>query len=297
MKNKNFLVRVITGICLMAVMVPAIIFGGVFFLVVATLLSIIGTYELMDMFYKKNEKLKNMRFVMPVFSGLITVSLYFAIQNKGLIALPIAAFVLGVLVAMAFGVFKKGTEASDIIACVMSLTYGGLLLSLAFSVEYLTPIVEGEGWLKIVGSLFAYLYSIVVFTDVFAYLFGSKFGKHKLCPTISPKKSVEGAVAGLTLGAAVGVGVGLLFGAIPFKALEGVGDKIFVIVGAYAISLLISATVQIGDLVASKLKRTYDIKDYGFIFPGHGGVMDRFDSLIFSGALFFIIMQIIYLFV
>lgn len=296
MKNKNFLVRVITGICLMAVMVPAIIFGGVFFLVIATLLSIIGTYELMNMFYKKNEKLKNMRFIMPIFSGLITVSLYFAINN-GLTILPLLAYVLGVLVAMAFGVFKDGTEASDILSCVMSITYAGLLLSLAFCVEYLPPIVEGEGWLKIVGGLFAYLYSIVVFTDVFAYLFGSKFGKHKLCPTISPKKSVEGAVAGLTLGALVGVGVGLLFGAIPFKSIAGVGNKILVIVAAYVISLIISATVQIGDLVASKLKRTYDIKDYGFIFPGHGGVMDRFDSLIFSGALFFVIMQIIYLFV
>ena len=71
--------------------------------------------------------------------------------------------------------------------------------------------------------------------------------------------------------------------------------KILVILGVFIVSMLLSATSQLGDLVASKLKRTYEIKDYGFIFPGQGGVMDRFDSLIFSGSLFFVLMQAIYL--
>ena len=297
MFNKNFLIRLITGFCLLAVLIPAVYFGGVFFLIVTTFLGIVATYELMDMFYKKNDKLKTMRFIMPIFSGLTVVAFYYAV-TKGYVALGFVPVVLGVIAAMAFGVFKDGTDSSDIVCCIGSLIYGGLLLACAVSVEYISPIQSASAPLtKTAGRMFAFLYSIVVCTDVFAYLFGCAFGKHRLCVKISPKKSVEGAVAGLVLGAAVGTLVGILLKVVPYHTIEGTTNKILLILAVYVVALMISASAQIGDLVASKLKRSYEIKDYGFIFPGHGGVMDRFDSLIFSGALFFIIMQVVYLFV
>ena len=297
MKNKNdLIVRTITGFCLMLVLLPAVYFGGIYFLIISILLAVMGTYELMNMFYKKHEKLKTMRYVVPMFSGLTVLSFYFSI-NYGIEIIMLLPYILGVIVSMSFGVFKDGSSASDILSCIASLTYGGLLLSCAVSVEYLPPIQkEGFEVIHLSGRLFAYLYSIVACTDMFAYLFGCKFGKHRLCEKISPKKSVEGAIAGLVLGALVGTIVGVLLKVVPFHSVDDLGEKAIYIILLYIVSLVISATVQIGDLVASKLKRTYEIKDYGFIFPGHGGVIDRFDSLIFSGALFFVIMQIIYLF-
>ncbi len=289
MKNKkNFIVRIITGIVLMAVIIPAIIIGGLYFLILSTFFAVVATYELMDMCYKKNPNLKIMRFIMPIFSGLMMVAFYFAINQNNTI-FPLAVMALGVLVSMAFGIFKDGTEASDIMSCIMSLTYGGLLLSMAFSVEYLKPLIYDESnSSSYCGKVFAFLYSNVVATDVCAYFFGSLLGKHKLCEKISPKKSVEGAIFGLVLGAAVGCFVGIILDVFPFS--------LWSVISVYGLSLLISATVQMGDLVASKMKRSYEIKDYGFIFPGHGGVMDRFDSLIFSGSLLFVIMNIISLF-
>lgn len=289
MKNKkNFIVRLITGITLMAIIIPAIIIGGLYFLILTAFFAIVATYELMNMCYKKNPHLKIMRFIMPIFSGLIMIAFYYAIMKNNTIY-PLAVFALGVLVSMAFGIFKDGTEASDIMSCIMSLTYGGLLLSMAFSVEYLKPLLYDESnSSSYYGKVFAFLYSNVVGTDVCAYFFGILLGKHKLCEKISPKKSVEGAIFGLVLGALVGCVVGIVLDVFPFT--------VWSVIGVYALSLLISATVQIGDLVASKMKRSYEIKDYGFIFPGHGGVMDRFDSLIFSGSLLFVIMNIINMF-
>lgn len=294
MKSKNFIIRVITGFVLMLILIPAVYFGGIYYLVLTTVLSIFATYELMNMFYTKHQNLKVMRFIMPIFSGLSVLSFYFG-MTKGIAFLPLAPTILGIVVAMMFGIFKDGTDAYDVTSSITSVIYGGLLFSCAVSVEYLDPInFEGT---HAVGRMFAYMYSIVVCTDVFAYAFGMLFGKHRLCVKISPKKSVEGAVAGLVLGALVGTIIAIVLKVVPYNLATSLTDKILLIGGVYLISLVISATSQIGDLVASKLKRTYEIKDYGFIFPGHGGVMDRFDSMIFAGGLFFIIMQIIYIFI
>ena len=297
MKNKkDLLIRTITGFCLMVVLLPSVYFGGIYFLLVSIFLATLGPYELMNMFFKKQPLLNKMRYLMPIFSALTVIAFYFGL-NKQLYIIMFIPYVFGVLTAMGFGIFKDGTDSNDILSCITAITYGGLLLSCAVSVEYLPVIQENNIITNHTGRLFAYLYSIVACTDMFAYLFGCKFGKHRLCEKISPKKSVEGAVAGLVLGALVGTVLGVLLKVVPVYEIEGTTKKIFFIIGLYVVSLVISATVQIGDLVASKLKRSYEIKDYGFIFPGHGGVMDRFDSLIFSGALFFILMEIIYFFV
>ena len=232
---------------------------------------------------------KNQTTVKNIFRRFDHLSIYILIVST---FIPI---ILGLIIIMLFGVLKDRTDAHDITSCITSLIYGGLLFCCAFSVEYLKPLQEVSN-IKFVGKLFAYMYSIVVCTDIFAYCFGMLFGKHKLCPKISPKKSVEGAVAGLVLGALVGTIVGTLLDVFPLTSLENLTQKVLMISGVYVISLIISAMGQLGDLVASKLKRSYEIKDYGFIFPGHGGVMDRFDSVIFAGSIFFILMQIIYLF-
>ena len=124
-------------------------------------------------------------------------------------------------------------------------------------------------------TLLVYLALIVSFTDIFAFFFGIRFGKHKLAPTISPKKSWEGSFFGTLLGSATGIILVLLVNVPILDELS--------IVQLVILSILVSIFAQIGDLFASKIKRSVGVKDFGSLFPGHGGILDRFDSLLMAG--------------
>ncbi len=118
-------------------------------------------------------------------------------------------------------------------------------------------------------------------TDTFAYIVGRIFGRHKLCPRLSPKKTVEGSVGGL-FGACAGM---LAYGLIMQYGFGlGANYPNLVLLG-----LASSAAAQFGDLAASAIKRQYGVKDYGNIIPGHGGIMDRFDSVIFAAPVVYIV--------
>ena len=116
---------------------------------------------------------------------------------------------------------------------------------------------------------FLWLVYIISFgTDTFAYFAGVFFGKHKLCPNVSPKKTIEGAIGGI---------LGCLGLTIAYFKFFGINISIYTII----FSIFVSAFSMVGDLLASKIKREYDVKDFGSILPGHGGILDRFDSLLF----------------
>ena len=120
--------------------------------------------------------------------------------------------------------------------------------------------------------------------DTCAYFAGRAFGKHKLCPVVSPKKTVEGAIGGV-VGAAV---LGFLYGTFFKNNMIQVINPGVISGAACAIAAVIS---MVGDLAASAIKRNHDIKDYGNLIPGHGGILDRFDSMIFTApAIYFAIM-------
>jgi phosphatidate cytidylyltransferase len=124
-------------------------------------------------------------------------------------------------------------------------------------------------------TLLVYLALIVSFTDIFAFFFGIRFGKHKMAPTISPKKSWEGSFFGTVLGSATGI-ILVLLATVPIL------DELSIL-QLVILSLLVSIFGQIGDLFASKIKRSVGVKDFGSLFPGHGGILDRFDSLLMAG--------------
>ena len=139
-----------------------------------------------------------------------------------------------------------------------------------------------------------YMFLITISTDIFAYFFGMLFGKHKMVERISPKKTWEGAVGGTIMGTLIATLFAFLYGNLfpeslntgdfktifsVFSGVEEMNPVIQLVVIA-VVSFLASIAGQIGDLVASRMKRTYDIKDFGNIFPGHGGILDRFDSSI-----------------
>lgn len=130
--------------------------------------------------------------------------------------------------------------------------------------------------------MLVYLLIVSMVTDVFAYFVGVKFGKHRLALHISPKKSVEGAIGGLVFGALAAT----LFGYF----LE-VFNYAFIYI--LLLSFVLSSISQIGDLIASKFKREVGIKDYSKLLPGHGGILDRFDSSMFA-AVFLMLALIIF---
>ena len=117
--------------------------------------------------------------------------------------------------------------------------------------------------------------------DTCAYCAGMLLGKHKLAPVLSPKKSIEGAVGGVA-GAAL---LGLIYGFVLGEHMDEFSNPVV----ACALSCAIAAVIsQIGDLAASAIKRNHNIKDYGHLIPGHGGILDRFDSMIFTApAIYF----------
>lgn len=124
-------------------------------------------------------------------------------------------------------------------------------------------------------ALITMAFGVAYGCDVFAYLGGRALGRHKLCPTVSPKKTVEGAVSGL-------LGSVLLALAVRAFFVHALSTPMPGIPAAVLLGVIGSIAGQVGDLTASLLKRYSGIKDYGKLFPGHGGVMDRFDSVIFT---------------
>lgn len=117
------------------------------------------------------------------------------------------------------------------------------------------------------GKIFVWLIFIISFaTDIFAYLVGKRFGKNKLIPNVSPNKTVEGSLGGIAA-------------SVIFSVIFGIAFKLPIMV-MILVSLVGSIVAQMGDLIASSIKRYVGIKDFGKIIPGHGGVLDRFDSVL-----------------
>lgn len=161
-----------------------------------------------------------------------------------------------------------------------SVTSKGKLSILDTSLVFLTTLYITIGFTSIVllrdlphGHLLILLVFIGAWvTDGAAYFVGRAFGKHKLIPDVSPKKTVEGAIGGSVFCAISFIIFGIAAGKITTYSAN--------IIEIAAAGIVISVISQFGDLIASLIKRHYGIKDYGKLFPGHGGVMDRFDSII-----------------
>jgi phosphatidate cytidylyltransferase len=124
-----------------------------------------------------------------------------------------------------------------------------------------------------------YLFSVSWLTDTGAFFFGRALGKQKLAPRISPNKTIEGSVGGVLLALLIGVPLAVWMG-LPFRH-------------AAILALLGSIAGQVGDLAKSAIKRDAGIKDFGSFFPGHGGVLDRFDSVIFNAPLFYFYLRLV----
>lgn len=164
----------------------------------------------------------------------------------------------------------------------------GLSLLPAFSqLYYYYPNVFSKG-----DSMFIFIYSLVVCWtfDGGAYFIGSKFGKHKMAPNISPKKTWEGYIGGIVIGEICCVAYFLLFK--HFAAADMKPEMFNVIMIAIMSPILATASIT-GDLSASTIKRNFGVKDFGKFFPGHGGILDRFDSVLYVVPMIYVLVKIL----
>ncbi len=263
--------RIITSFVAVAVFLPILIFSDTWvFPVAMALCALIGCFEMISCIGKK----KNYFLTIPIYLAALFFPLtvrYAYIMKIGFSDL--AMFAIGIALIFALYIFavavfnNKNTSVTDAALIFVACFY---IISAFTAVVYIHDYIQLGGYIYLLTFICPWT------TDIFAYFTGRFLGKHKLIESVSPKKTVEGAVGGVVFC----VIVLLAFGYVIDNYFDNSGI-ISANYGILAISgVFISVVSQIGDLIMSLIKRKYGIKDYGWMFPGHGGILDRFDSVI-----------------
>ena len=260
-----FRTRLISGIILVILAVLFNILGGDILLAVTGLISLIGMYELY--------RVLNIHKDLLAIIGYLACVVFFVNLRFGFIP-DILMFVFGYMIILMF-IYVFAYPKYDA-AKLMTVFFG--VFYVAGMLSYIYKIRMLEGGLYLTFLIFICSWGC----DTFAYCFGKLFGKHKMSPRLSPKKSVEGAIGGI-VGA---IAVGAIYGAIVGNYIGSIANPVLIFAVMSGVAGLAS---MVGDLSASAIKRNYDIKDYGKLIPGHGGILDRFDSVIFIAPLIYYI--------
>ncbi len=261
-------IRTITSAILLAVMVPVLIFSKYLIYPIAlALFSLAAVFELLRVIgMHKMWKLSVPAYIIAVALPVMTHDIFLDSNpefQKNYMLFSVSVVFGYMLYSMALAVFSKGElKFTKVAEVFLVFTY----VVMSFTALCLLRYIED-------GTFCFFLVFLAAWgTDIGAYLLGSLIGKHKLIPEVSPKKSVEGAVGGIV----TAVIAFLLYGFAVESFTELQSNYVFL--GVFAV--ILSIVAQVGDLIASLIKREYGVKDYGKILPGHGGIMDRFDSIL-----------------
>ena len=262
-----FRTRLISGIVLVALAILLVTKGGVLLYCVTAAISLIGMFELYRVMGIEKKA--------PGIAGYLACLGYYGLvwfEGQHYVTLLAIAALMVLMSIYVFTFPKYGTE--QITVAFFGIFYLGIMLSYLYQVRSM-PDGKYLVWLIVLSSWGC---------DTCAYCVGMLLGKHKMAPKLSPKKTVEGAVGGV-LGAAL---LGFLYGVYFEGQMVELARPGVISAAACAIAAVIS---QIGDLAASAIKRNHGVKDYGHLIPGHGGILDRFDSMIFTApAIYFAVM-------
>lgn len=305
----NIVSRIVIAIILVAIFIPCIILGGYFWLALIFFLILIMTHELCKAPQSIERKFKG---IIYLFAYFMMFALVFYIFLKDLIiqyqsfvdsgaegsfsydilrgfkapqisltcfCISIAFFFINVFIDDTFTIH----DAFYLITMLFVVSLGLQCLIYLRFLPFLnvSTAVEADPMFKYFTSSLLILYFLLgtCFNDVGAFFIGVLFGKHKFCPKISPKKTIEGFVGGVIISFIISFGFGMLLSYFGYPLLEGVLDlehwyNILII------SIIMPLSATLGDLLFSSIKRAFKIKDFGTILKSHGGILDRFDSII-----------------
>lgn len=241
--------RILTSIIALPIFLAIIFYGGLPLKLLCLLLSFVGLFEFYKVLDKTYTPVKMMGYFLTV---LFYVGVFYQFSYEYFFAIIFFSTIFLLII----NVFSTNNRLTDISITLMGVFY----ITLGFIHLILFD--------KIQNNFLIFIPFIISWgTDTFAYFSGTLFGKHKLIERVSPKKTIEGAVGGI-LGSVI---ITLIFGYLFAREL-------ILVLGI--ISFFGSMLSQLGDLIASRIKRITQVKDFGNVLPGHGGILDRFDSIL-----------------
>ena len=274
-----FVTRLISGIILLVLTAVFLYFGGIPLLAVLAFLSVIGFLEMTKAIgiTRENGNFNRLEFTGIVGNILLyTCQMYFYFKQEAVDVVYLLGIIVFTIIAMlaVYVVSFPKFNATQAVGAVFAFLYVAVMLSFIGMTRALPEIGNKVVWMIWISAWGS---------DTCAYcvgmLTGKTIGNHKAFPVLSPKKSIEGCIGGV-VGAAL---LGMLFG--HFVMGSDYGTIMMGIICGIG-----SVIAQCGDLAASAIKRNYNIKDYGKCIPGHGGILDRFDSIIFTApCIYFLI--------
>lgn len=252
-------VRVFSAVILLAIFIPLLLLGGLPYSILMLLIALLGLHEMLKIRKTKKTFPFFVELCAYILVSFLTLNNYDSSNLTFLMDYRLMAIMLFVfLMPMVFVNNSKKYNLNDALFLSASTLFIGLSFNLLillrnFSLNYII-----------------YLFIISCITDTFAYITGRYIGRNKLAPLISPKKTIEGSIGGSLMGVIAGV--------IYYTTVIDPGVQLSVII---FVTLILSIIGQLGDLVFSSIKRYYNVKDFSNLIPGHGGILDRLDSIIF----------------
>ncbi len=262
--------RIISSLIGLPLIALFIMLGGIYLKIIILAVILIALSEIYHAFSKKN--------LMVHWIGYIFACIYMLFADQltkpHVLFFILCSFIICSFVALVFFIDK--VSIIDVSLMIFGFFYVTTLMSTIYLVRE-----------KPYGQFFVWLSFIAAWgCDTGAYFTGRAFGRHKLAPKLSPKKTIEGSIGGVIVATLLAVCYALAVS--KFSSIRDIN-----IIGFCAVSGFIgSILAQIGDLTASAIKRYTGVKDYGNIIPGHGGVMDRFDSVLFTAPAIYIVMVV-----
>lgn len=274
-----FKTRLISSTVLVIILAAALTLGGNILWCLTLFISLVGMVELSRVLNNQKNVLGMLSYAMCIIfyiclllgenklCNVVAKNNYFEIISLMYLILLMAVYVL---------TFPK-YKVDDIWLSFFGFFYVSVMLSFIYKVRMVEEYGQYLVWLVFICSWVC---------DTSAYCVGMLLGKHKLAPKLSPKKSIEGSIGGIA-GSAI---VGAIYGYVLRNSMATNISPVWLFAFIGAIGAVLS---QIGDLAASGIKRNYEIKDYGNIIPGHGGILDRFDSVIFTAPVIYFLFVVL----
>lgn len=269
--------RIISAIVLLTIFIPILLIGNAPFAILMTIISWMGLYEIINARSKKKEfpfLMKILAYILVSFFVITNYKVNESVFNDNLLFYLdyrlIAILIFAYIAPIIFIDDSKKYSFNDALFLIGATMFIGISFNLLISIRNFNL------------EYIIYIFLIATITDTFALLTGRKIGKNKLAPSISPNKTIEGSIGGSIMGTFIAT--------VYYLEFIDPTANIFAIT---VMTLILSVVGQIGDLVFSAIKRYYNTKDFSNLIPGHGGILDRLDSIIFIVLAFLLFLSVL----